>query len=94
MPSGGEVAGLMRRWYNRFQTEMYQHRPAGDDHRTDRDDGPEKERLMGEKLRLKSKGKSPKPSKGGLRPHEVRAKAEGYKSAPVQPNTPQAPKRG
>lgn len=39
---------------------------------------------MGEKLRLKSKGKAPKPSKHGLRPHEVRAQADGSKAVPGQ----------
>ncbi len=48
---------------------------------------------MGEKLRLKSKGKAPKPSKHGLRPHELRAQVEGTKAVPGQPTTPGDRKR-
>lgn len=48
---------------------------------------------MGEKLRVKSKNKAPKASKGGLRPHEARAQAEGTKTVPGQTAPPGTRKR-
>lgn len=44
---------------------------------------------MGEKRRVKSKGKSAKASKHGLRPHELREQQAAFKSAAgQQPNPP------
>ena len=43
---------------------------------------------MGEKRRVKSKGKSVKPTKHGLRPHELRQQQESFKSAAGQPSNP------
>ena len=40
---------------------------------------------MGEKRRLKSKGKTAKSTKHGLRPHELRQQQESTKSPVVQP---------
>jgi len=44
---------------------------------------------MGEKRRTKSKGKTTKATKHGLRPHEVRAQQDGVK-APPDPTTASA----
>lgn len=41
---------------------------------------------MGEKRRVKSKGKTAKPTKHGLRPHELREQQGGVK-APAGPTT-------
>jgi hypothetical protein len=38
---------------------------------------------MGEKRRTKSKGKTAKPSKRGLRPHEQRERQDAVKSVPA-----------
>ena len=43
---------------------------------------------MGEKRRVKSKGKTAKGTKHGLRPHEVRQQQDASKSASTQPSNP------
>ena len=40
---------------------------------------------MGEKRRIKSKGKTAKATKHGLRPHELRQQQDTFKGAAVQP---------
>jgi hypothetical protein len=40
---------------------------------------------MGEKRRIKSKGKTAKTTKHGLRPHELRQQQDGFKGAANQP---------
>lgn len=40
---------------------------------------------MGEKRRVKSKGKTAKSTKHGLRPHEQRERQDAFKSAPSEP---------
>jgi len=40
---------------------------------------------VGEKIRAKSKGKTVKSTKHGLRPHELREQQDAFKSAAVQP---------
>ena len=41
---------------------------------------------MGEKRRVKSKGKTAKAAKHGLRPHELRQQQEAFKNATSQPS--------
>jgi len=48
---------------------------------------------MGEKRRVKSKGKTAKSTKHGLRPHELRAQQNGVKAAPGLTAPAQAPDR-
>ena len=43
---------------------------------------------MGEKRRVKSKGKTAKSTKHGLRPHELRQQHDAFKQANDQPPTP------
>ena len=43
---------------------------------------------MGEKRRIKSKGKSTRPTKHGLRPHELREQQDSVKQVPGQPVAP------
>jgi hypothetical protein len=43
---------------------------------------------MGEKRRVKSKGKSAKATKHGLRPHELRQQQDAFKGAASQPARP------
>ena len=43
---------------------------------------------MGEKRRVKSKGKTAKSTKHGLRPHELREQQDAFKRANDQPPTP------
>jgi hypothetical protein len=43
--------------------------------------------IMGEKRRTKSKGKTAKATKHGLRPHELREQQEGVKNAASQPSS-------
>ena len=43
---------------------------------------------MGEKRRVKSKGKTAKSRKHGLRPHELRQQQDAFKSAAGQPPKP------
>ena len=43
---------------------------------------------MGEKRRIKSKGKAAKPAKHGLRPHELRQQHDASKGALGQPAQP------
>jgi hypothetical protein len=43
---------------------------------------------MGEKRRLKSKGKTAKSTKQSLRPHELRQQQDGVKNPNGQPPTP------
>lgn len=40
---------------------------------------------MGEKRRAKSKGKSVKATKHGLRPHELREKEQAFRTGAAQP---------
>jgi hypothetical protein len=40
---------------------------------------------MGEKRRIKSKGKTAKSTKHGLRPHELRQQQDAFKSGTSQP---------
>ena len=47
---------------------------------------------MGEKRRVKSKGKTAKATKHGLRPHELREQQDSVKQVPGQPATPVKPK--
>jgi hypothetical protein len=48
---------------------------------------------MGEKRRVKSKGKTAKPTKHGLRPHELREQQDSVKQPSGQPVTPAKPKQ-
>ena len=43
---------------------------------------------MGEKRRVKSKGKTAKSTKHGLRPHELRQQQDAFKSVATQPSNP------
>jgi len=43
---------------------------------------------MGEKRRAKSKGKTVKATKHGLRPHELRQQQDAFRGATVQPAQP------
>jgi hypothetical protein len=43
---------------------------------------------MGEKRRIKSKGKTAKTTKHGLRPHELREQQDTFKNAAGQPAHP------
>ena len=43
---------------------------------------------MGEKRRVKSKGKSAKATKHGLRPHELRQQQDAFKNGTSQPPSP------
>lgn len=43
---------------------------------------------MGEKRRVKSKGKTAKSTKHGLRPHELRQQQDAFKNAGAQPAYP------
>jgi hypothetical protein len=43
---------------------------------------------MGEKRRTKSKGKTGKSTKHGLRPHELRQQQDAFKHGNDQPPTP------
>lgn len=45
-------------------------------------------KAMGEKRRIKSKGKTAKPTKHGLRPHELRQQQDAFKHAGAQPVQP------
>lgn len=47
---------------------------------------------MGEKKRVKSKGKTAKSTKHGLRPHELRQQQDAFKSPAGQQDTPAARK--
>jgi hypothetical protein len=49
--------------------------------------------IMGEKRRIKSKGKTAKSTKHGLRPHELRERQDAFKNADGQPVTPVKPKQ-
>jgi len=48
---------------------------------------------MGEKTHGKSKGKSPKASKHGLRPHELREQVDASKEVATRPIKPLTPSR-
>jgi hypothetical protein len=48
--------------------------------------------IMGEKRRVKSKGKTAKATKHGLRPHELREQQDAVKQVPGQPATPVKPR--
>jgi hypothetical protein len=43
---------------------------------------------MGEKRRVKSKGKTARSTKHGLRPHELRQQQDAFRSASTQPPNP------
>jgi hypothetical protein len=48
----------------------------------------EEQTALGEKRRAKSKGKTAKSTKHGLRPHELRQQQDAFKNAGAQPAQP------